>query len=86
MTGQVANGLADRGNRRPWKSAGQIVVRPRLTKKLQEVDREWRDHEPAIRHRLVQDQLVVAPVQNGMTDSDVTVALTLQGRPRGYLA
>ena len=84
MTRQVANGLADRGNRRPWKPAGQVAVRPRLTKKLQEVDRKWRDHEPAIRHRLVQDQLVVAPVQNGMPDSDVTGALALQGSPRGY--
>jgi hypothetical protein len=32
----------------------------------------------------VQNQLVVAPVENGMPDSDVTVALTLQGSPRGY--
>jgi hypothetical protein len=86
MTRQVANGLADRGNRRPREPAGQVAVRSRLTKKLQEVDRKWRDHEPAIRHRLVQNQLVVAPVQNGMPDSDVTVALTLQGSPRRYFA
>ena len=79
MTRQIANGRADRSNGRPWKPTGQVAVRPRFAEKLQEVDREWRDHEPAIRNRLVENQLVVAPIQNRMAGSNVTVTLAFQG-------
>jgi hypothetical protein len=86
VTCQIANRSAEGRGGRSRKSTGQIAGRPWFAEKLQELDREWRDHEPAIRDRLVENQLVVAPVQNGMPDSDVTVALTLQGSPRGYFA